>query len=275
MYLADSEELRRVQQSGVVDLLTTLRSVEINPIDFCNRTCNFCPRSRPDLYPNSNKKISIDLVEKIAQDLIDINYNGRVGFVGYGEPLAYRDLAQAVSIIRATSAQWIEVSTNGDFLNRKMIEDLHTAGCTHIAVSMYDRDISDVLIDMASGIDITIVPRHYYPTRFDMKVVNRIEILDPAATSNPVQKACYLPFYKMFIDYTGDVLICDNDWGRNGVLGNIQHASVKDVWLSDNAMMYRQHLRMSDRASCKPCNKCNVDGTLYGRDSFVKFNEVL
>ena len=55
------------------DLLTSLKSIEINPVEACTRKCSFCPRSNPKLYPTTNKRISLETCEKIAKDLKEID----------------------------------------------------------------------------------------------------------------------------------------------------------------------------------------------------------
>ena len=42
-----------------IDLLTSLKSIEINPVEACTRRCSFCPRSNPKLYPTTNKRITL------------------------------------------------------------------------------------------------------------------------------------------------------------------------------------------------------------------------
>lgn len=211
----------------------------------------------------------------IARSLIKMGFNGRIGIVGFGEPLTHKGICEIVQILRIVDAQWIEVNTNGDFLDRKIIEDLYRAGCTHITVSMYDKDISETLFDMAKGIPIVITPRHNYKEKFELQLVNRIEILDPSSVHSPLNKPCYVPFYKMFIDWNGDVLICNNDWGRKGIVGNVNHDDIQDIWLSDNLRQYREFLQAGARDKCTPCNKCNIDGTKFGKESFDLFQEVV
>ena len=31
----------------------------------------------------------------------------------------------------------------------------------------------------------------------------------------PLKKPCYYPHYTFFMDYTGEVLVCSHDWGKN------------------------------------------------------------
>ena len=80
-------------------------------------------------------------------------------------------------------------------------------------------------------------------------------------------KPCHYPFYKMFVDWNGDVLFCSNDWGREHVIGNLLQQTLHDVWFSKPMNKIRKKLMKGDR-SMSPCNKCSVDGSLFGKPSF-------
>ena len=80
-------------------------------------------------------------------------------------------------------------------------------------------------------------------------------------------KPCHYPFYKMFVDWNGDVLFCSNDWGREHVVGNLLTMSLHDVWFSKPMTKIRKRLMKGDRSK-SPCNKCSVDGSLFGKPSF-------
>jgi len=268
------EQLRTIQQSGVSDLISTLKSVEINPVDICNRACSFCPRSDTDLYPNTKEKMSLELVSKIASDLNDINYSGRVSLVGFGEPLLYKSLIDAVGIISngVPLCKWIEINTNADFLTRLLAKELKLAGCTNITVSMYDGDISKKITEELKDIDIELTFKHCYQDNFDISIVNRNEIIVQNKILN-YQRSCYLPFYKMFVDCNGDILVCCNDWGRRGIIGNLLNNSIKDLWLSKDMDKFRLNLQNGDRSKLDPCRYCNIQGTKYGKDSFDFFKD--
>jgi radical SAM protein with 4Fe4S-binding SPASM domain len=262
-------DLRVKQQLGASDPVSSLRTVEINPIDVCNRSCGFCPRSDVTVYPNTKGKISLDLINKIANDLAAINYTGRVSFVGFGEPLLYKDLVTAVTIIKTTVrfCTWIEINTNGDYLTKDLIKELEIAGCTNLTVSMYDSDITEQLNNLIDGCNIELTVKHCYSLSFKDSLINRSEIVTQAKILN-FERPCYLPFYKMFIDFTGNVLICCNDWGRKEVVGNIVDMSVKDIWTSQHLTQLRNELKDGFRKNINPCKFCNIDGTKYGLDSF-------
>ena len=266
--------LRTAQQAGVSDLLSTLKTVEINPVDICNRTCSFCPRSDSKLYPNTKEKMSLDLVSKIATDLKDINYSGRISFVGFGEPLLYKSLVDAVKIVSGSvpRCKWIEINTNADFLSKELAEELRLAGCTNLTISMYDSDISKELTAKLKGIDLELTFKHCYQENFEISLVNRSDIILQKETGI-YQEQCFLPFYKMFIDWNGDVLVCCNDWGRKGIIGNVNTSSIKELWLSKPMNTYRRSLRDGNRNGQDPCKYCNIQGTKYGKDSFDFFNK--
>lgn len=264
-------KLRIEQSSGALDELSSLRSVQINPVDICNRFCEFCPRSNPDIYTNKNWVIAESTTQKIADDLKEINFTGRVGFVGFGEPLLHKKLTKQIEIIAQTNARWIDINTNGDFLTADKIKMFADAGCTHIMVSMYDKDITNELMEMKGNENIEIIPRHCYPERFELTLVDRTNNILGEKLEN-VAKPCYLPFYKMFIDWNGNVLICSEDWARKGILGNVNDTSVKEVWLSEAAMSYRKSLAKGNRSEQSPCNTCNINGAVYGKESFDIWN---
>lgn len=259
--------LRTQQSSGATDKLSSLRSIQINPVDICNRFCDFCPRSNPDIYTNKNWVISESTTQKLADDLKDIKFNGRVGFVGFGEPLLHKKLARQIEIIAQTDAKWIDINTNGDFLTAKKIKNFADAGCTHIMVSMYDKDITKELLEMRGDTNIEIMPRHCYPERFELTLVDRTNNILGKKLEN-ITKPCYLPFYKMFIDWNGDALVCSEDWARKGILGNIHKTSIKEIWLGDEIIDYRNKLASGLRSGKSPCKNCNINGCVYGEESF-------
>ena len=71
----------------------------------------------------------------------------------------------------------------------------------------------------------------------------------------------------MFVDWNGDVLFCSNDWGREHVVGNLLQQDIRDVWLGKTMRNIRKRLAEGNRTE-SPCNKCSVNGTMFGEESF-------
>lgn len=259
----------------VENIYSMLRAVEINPTELCNRRCSFCPRHDSKLYPSTNNHIGLDTVRNLCASLKDINFNNRVGFVGFGEPLLHRDIYSCIKVVRdmLPDLKWLEINTNGDLLDRETLENLHRAGCSHIAVSMYDRDITNRLMDMKEDIPINFVFRHHYDksNNYNLNIVNRSELLKGDA-KNYFDTPCNIPFYKAMIDWNGDVLLCNNDWKRTKIYGNVNEVSFDKIWFGDELNEHRNKLLCS-RSQCDPCKNCSVNGLLRGAESIQVYKE--
>ena len=119
--------------------------------------------------------------------------------------------------------------------------------------------------------------RHHYYTKekdYGLTLNNRagsVKLFKPLA--EPMVKKCHLPFYKLMIDWNGDVLLCCQDWKRAGNINmNINTQTIEDIWFSDQLNRYREKLSQSNR-SLTPCNACNINGTLNGIESYNMINE--
>ena len=80
----ENEHFKNITEKN--SALNSLVVIEINLTELCNRKCVFCPRVDPEIFPNRNLHMSLELSEKIASNLKKINYQGRLSFSGFGEP---------------------------------------------------------------------------------------------------------------------------------------------------------------------------------------------
>ena len=95
-------------------------SVEISINGACNRRCFFCPRVDEEGYPNILNSLDMKLFDELINDLVLINYQGRVAFSGFCEPLLSKNLDQYILKIKTKLTKTvIEVVTNGDPLLAK------------------------------------------------------------------------------------------------------------------------------------------------------------
>jgi radical SAM protein with 4Fe4S-binding SPASM domain len=223
------------------------------------------------------RQIRSAIDQKIILDDYECNISkiGRVGFVGFGEPLLHSNLEECIRVVRdiLPHIPYIEVNTNGDLLTDSRIRSLYKSGCTTIAVSMYDRDLTRVINEKKGDTPIDIIFRHHYnpDTNFNLNIVNRSNITYGTDILNLSSK-CYIPFYKLMIDWNGDLLPCDNDWSRTLKFGNINNMSLKDIIESESFFDFRAALTKGKRTQI-PCSKCNVCGTLRGEQEFDNFKQ--
>ncbi len=264
------------------DIISTLAVVEINPTELCNRTCVFCPRSDPRVYKNAKRFMTIKTAENIAIGLqdVDFGYRGQISISGFGEPLLNPELVNIVGIFRRhLPGVHIELICNGDFLESIEIRRFLSSGVNKILVNLYDgpEQVQEFERRFKGVPAERYILRHHYlgPDQdYGLTLNNRTGLASfRGPLAEPIQRACHVPFYKMMLDWNGNHLLCFNDWGRRArISGNVNHSSIRDLWLSEDMEIYRRHLLREDR-SLSPCSSCDILGTLHGGHAYNAFKE--
>lgn len=260
--------------------IPTFSIIEFNTSELCNRTCEFCPRSDPQIYPNRKLYLSTELMEKIAKDLASFHYSGKVLFSAFSEPFLHKDLESLIELARKNCPESrIEVVTNGDFVTVERTGSLFASGLTTLLVSMYDgpHQIEPLMTvrDKLGLSEEQFILRVRYLSReehFGITMSNRagmVEIKDLGigALQESLEQKCFYPHYQMMVDYDGSVLLCPHDWGKRLRVGNLKDESILEIWNNKIMAFVRKKLGNADR-SFAPCNVCDVVGTLMGENHF-------
>jgi MoaA/NifB/PqqE/SkfB family radical SAM enzyme len=116
------------------------RNVEIINLELsysCNRKCDYCPVSSSS-RKDEQKMMSLDLLNKVCNELRSIRYENRISLNLYNEPLLDRELEDKISLIREhLPFAHIAFNTNGDKLTLKRLQKLSNAGCNSICVTIH------------------------------------------------------------------------------------------------------------------------------------------
>ena len=263
---------RKIQDSVAIEhsdpdnVLSSLLSVQLNTTELCNRTCVFCPRVDPEIYPNRNIHMTVETAEKIAVDLRNINFVGRISLSGFGEPLLNKNIIEILTVIRKhLPTNIIDTNTNGDKLDNHIIKKLYNNGLSFIYVNLYDGpEQLEHFKKMFYDIDKS---KYIFREHYSEKNTYNLILNNRAGTLYKIEKSindkCYFPFSKAMIDYNGDLLLCPQDWGRQFIVGSLLTNSIGELWLSDKMREIRYKLHEGDRSS-SPCNQCDCQGTLTG-----------
>ena len=133
------QEKKHWRNTNGGDPLDSILTVEINTTELCNRTCVFCPRHDPEVFPNRNLHMTLKGAEIIAEELSDNNFSGKISFSGFGENLLNPNFRQIVKEFRFNLPQaTLECNTNGDKLTPKYLSDLMRNGLDLIYINLYD-----------------------------------------------------------------------------------------------------------------------------------------
>ena len=251
--------------------------IEISESGMCNRKCSFCPRSDPE-YNHVNEFISFLLIEKLGSELSHLNFENRILFSGFVEPLLDKKLYEKIKLLKNyLPKSKIEINTNGDVLNKKRLIKLFENGLDVLLISVYDsKEDADKFEKLCinSGLNENqyVIRHRYYSEEKDFGITlsNRAGMMNNAdfsikSLNEPLSSPCYYPSYTFFLDYQGDVLMCPHDWGKKLILGNLNEKSFSEIWYSKKALMIRKNLNSGNR-KIKPCDVCDVKGTYIGKE---------
>lgn len=275
-FLQRRQEYEQKYFDSITDnsVLRSISVVDVNSTELCNRTCVFCPRHDPKVFPNRNLRMTTSGATIIAKKLKDIDYKGTIAISGFGENLLNPDINGIIKAFRKYNPEsFIECNTNGDPLTGEKAKRLIESGLSCLNVNLYDGEEQIEKFNvMLKDIDPEKykLRAHWRTDDYGIIYNNRsgmVKWFKRDDFNDVKNKPCYYPFYKLFVDWNGDVLFCANDWGRVRVVGNLMQQSIKEVWMCKEMQKVRLTLAEGKR-DLKPCNTCNVNGTLLGKTSF-------
>ena len=119
--------------------LDSILTVEVNTTELCNRTCVFCPRHDPEVFPNRNLHLTVKGARIIAEELGENGFQGKISFSGFGENLLNPYFVDIVKEFRFSLPHaTLECNTNGDKLTEDYANRLYRAGLDLLYINLYD-----------------------------------------------------------------------------------------------------------------------------------------
>lgn len=271
-----ANRLLRAEQADINNIhYIGLSTIELNISELCNRTCSFCPRHDPKVYPNQKLFMEISTIKNLVVELEENNWYGDVHITGFGEPHTHPDLKKIVMELKRYKKLYVEVTTNGDLIVDKQngyAEKLFEIGLDMLTVDCYDgKEQYEKRMKIMKSYKGKNRLRSHEDTGNVQELMKRYGFNNRSGIMESLVKvpknACYLPFYKTLIDWNGNIVLCCNDWYRKaGDLGNINNTSLKNAWNSEKLNKIRKDLSLGKRK--KACEKCDIVGIKYGKKSF-------
>lgn len=195
--------------------------------------------------------MSVDLADKLADELDGLDYKGMISVAGYGEPLLHPDIGDIIKAFTSRNI-YTRLITSGDrILNgRFKPEEIDDWGLFSIKIDCYDGDedvnkMKEILKDFKTKKTITTGPS---------VLSNRAGYLSCVDYS---EMPCYLPSLKSIVDWNGAVYVCCEDWTKEKTFGNVTNQSFSSVWLSEELHRVRMKLQNGKR-TFKSCVGCDM-----------------
>ena len=271
-------------KNSFLNTLKGLTTIELCITELCTRKCSFCPRGDSATYPNQKLFMSADTISNIANKCLAEGYEGDFHISGFGESFTHPKFLELTSTLRDTLPNnHLVLTTNGDFLNDKTITEVLKRNFNKVIVSCYDgleRKEHFIRLFEKNGFhNFDIRELWLNPDETTEDLMNRNNFNNRSGSVNvDLQKEnfntkspCYLPFYKLVIDWNGSALLCCNDWKRaHKGFGNINTNSLVDIWNGEEFVKVRGQLAEGNRVG-PACANCNIKGVLVGKESVDLF----
>lgn len=242
-----------ISETEMTILCPILNAVQIEINSHCNRKCLYCPNHD---YEREEAYLPSELFYKIIQDLIDLDFAGRLNFNMFNEPLLDDRIIEFTKYAsKHLPDVHIYLNTNGDFLTFEKYQELQQAGVREFHISQYDGKILPHIQTMKDK----ITDKLFYVKVFDpaKHACNRAGLVNLGNEQLPLQRMCPRPFYQLSINYKGEAVLCCNDYFGDVVLGDVYNESIQDIWESPKLVYYRIMLADGDRdlPLCRTCNQ--------------------
>jgi radical SAM protein with 4Fe4S-binding SPASM domain len=188
--------------------LATPFGLFIDPSNFCNFKCSFCPRNLPDFHHFAGyyTHMSIDLFRKIIKDIHQFDEKLKVIRLYYlGEPLLNPNFSDMLDMVMTESiTERVEITTNASLLTDKISDRILSISQSNSDVMLYMRfSIYSVLQEhnkriTKNPIDVSII-RKNIQTFQEMRDIRQIKNVSTYAKmidsfnsdENDMFKDCY------------------------------------------------------------------------------------
>ena len=228
--------------------------IEVNPTELCNRKCSFCARSED--YPNQDLNFDLRNCYILKKRLQEMNWSGSLRLIGQGEPTLNKKLVRIAKLLKSDDIN-ITTITNGDFLHKMDKEYFEVFD--KITVSCYEKENFEKYEKYNVEVRKQWLPENN-------ALFNNCGGALKSYKKIPMQRECYTPFYRAYIDWNLDVRLCCHDWKYKHTFGNLKDKTFKEIWYCKEFQELRKQLSDGNRAlASSACSECNANGRMNVR----------
>ncbi len=205
----------------------------------CNRKCWYCPNSK---YSRPNGILSVKTFKNIINQLSDIKYSLVLGLHFFNEPLLDKRLPDLVEYARKKLPNIkIKISTNGDFLTKKLYAKLINCGVDEFFITNHTLNQFKEL------------------EQLDKVVIYKLQkesLMNQGGLINGnFQKQVRCKMKHLVINYEGKTALCCKDYFAKHSFGNVNETKIMDIWNDIAYKLIRKHIR-EGRHDYDMCKKC-------------------
>lgn len=236
--------------------------VEIETVNRCNGSCDFCPVSK-NRDSREYKEMSWELFEKIISQLAEINYGGKIALYSNNEPFLDSAIVDKYKYTREKLPKArLFIFTNGTLLTIEKFQEI-IKYLDEMIIDNYHQELKlirpcEEIVkyckehpELKNKVTIVLRKPHEILTSRGGDAPNRKEIISYEYAK------CVLPFKQLIIRPDGKVSLCCNDPLGKETLGDLSKESILDVWYGEQFQAIRDAL-YKGRGSLGHCKWCDT-----------------
>lgn len=205
---------------------------------------------------NPTKNLPSHIIFKVMKELSTINFNGRIAFHQYNEPLIDPRLFWILEKVKhlcpnAKTMIW----SNGLSLDQSLLDDLENIGLFNLILTAYTKEDGKRFRDLKSkSVKIDI---------FNEGWASILDIYDrePKAYSSP----CFAPLTDLIINKNGKIGLCCRDWDGRYTLGDLNTKTLAEIFETGEILNLYNELSTGKRR-LDICNRCGTYRSWQGKD---------
>lgn len=231
--------------------------VEIEINHHCNLTCSYCPNSNTERV---NKGLmSLDSFSIILNQLKDINYEGRISYHFYNEPLLHPELERFIKLSKEILPKTqSEIFTNGTLLTLEKYRALRESGVDKFTVTHHQGIRKIAFTETFKTLSGDEKKHVQFYDHSKIIYTNRGGLVDYGSSlTEPSKRMCLIPTCALVITVNGNVVTCYEDYNEKNIMGNIFLEHLKDIWEKPRYLEFREDLKKGFRYKYDVCKTCN------------------
>lgn len=196
------------------------------------------------------------LTPKLVEEIIDSGIDFVRASINHVSDEGYRNLTVNYSdyerVRRNTEMLFKEKERRGSHL--KIWAKFNNFGMTDEEIAKFGRDFKDITDE-----HMLVNPMGWtYGQEFDFKLGFHPETGQEGAV--PLKEGrvvCPYPFYRMVVNFNGDISVCELDWTMTTVVGNAREEAMIDIWNGQRIHAFRLMQLEGRRWSHNACKQCS------------------
>lgn len=276
--------------------------IEVELGSFCNRRCGWCPNAFSERGQTRNE-MKDSTWAALLDSLSAARFAGWFAFHNYNEPLADPRLLERVADARERLPHAkLELHTNGDFLDRLMLDALAGLGVELVRVTLYPSNEKafdppepfrarrflerlglsdgrnelrkDTKLELSATLgETTLVVRVPDIARYSTRAGEAP--LEGLRSTPKRTTPCLLPFHSAAIDCLGQLKLCCHVFdttkpdAKPYVIGNVEETPFTELWSGPRLTALRRQLMRADFTGLSACAGC-ANVTPKHVDAFAK-----